>query len=555
MTEPLRTSYEIERDIRVITGKSVGPHPRGSDRESITTPLDTAVRILIKEWLTSLGVTDTNKTDIGLTRCYSAGRIWVRKRLVAGDKYTKDDNRPIIELGGFGQNPLLDQNDFGETKPPPLSNEYDDSEGPVIFPKPNIPKPTPVHAPGLDSLVFETRIREATKQLTSQVSEAVRIETARQINALGLGTRLSEEIATLVTTLATKLSTTITLDTIKNNLPKRIELQLPSKEIRLLSDEPRHEKFGQILRYLSRGRHVYAVGPAGTGKSKLGEQLAEALELDFYPLSPALTRYEASGYQSATGEYIGTHLRRAIEFGGFALIDEGDAWAAAAMLFLNAPLANNYCTFPDKVIAVHPNFRCMIAANTFGRGADRQYVGRNPLDAASRNRFKFVEIGYDRKLEVALFGSGPWVQYCWKVREAIETLRLQHVISMRNIELCVEDAKYGDPMEEILHANIWQGLEPDQIKKITNIAGNITIPVIDNIRHTYDRFILELNIGNISTAAQVWAHEVEISYSVALEWVEKCKDRQPSFSDWKKMRDLILEHKDTFGVDADEEAA
>lgn len=546
-TESPTDTYELEQSIRYLTGKGVGPHSRrDNDRETISLPLDPDVRTLLKRWLASLGVVDINKTDVGLIRCYAAGRNWVRKRLVSGDKYSKDDNKPTIELGGFGQNPLLDQNDFGENPGSDLEEAFKEAESKFSDGSSGrtIPKRPPSSSDNLDNLVFETRVREATKQLTSQVAEAVKIETARQINALGLGSKLTSEIETIVS----RLSLETTLRAIQENLPRRIELQLPNKPPRLLSDEPRHEKFGQILRYLSRGRHVYAVGPAGTGKSKLGEQLAEALELDFYPLSPALTRYEASGYQSASGEYIGTHLRKAIEFGGFALIDEGDAWAAAAMLFLNAPLANGYCTFPDKVVKVHPNFRCMIAANTFGRGADRQYVGRNPLDAASRNRFKFVEINYDRKLETALFGSGPWVQYCWHVREAVEQLKLQHVISMRNIELCVEDASYGDPIDEILDANLWQGLEPDQIKKIKNIAGEMKLEVKDESRKDYDRFVALIERDELEMAAKLWAATVNIPQYDAHQWVRNIRRTKniPTFEDWEGTVRLILQHKAEF---------
>lgn len=544
--------YEVEVQIEQLTGKVVGPHKRGERNKEIELPITPEVRVLLKDWLEELGVerSETNKSDVGLIRCFAAGRDWVRTKLVS--KIETKPNRPMIELGGFGQpqtQNLLDTNDLGEIKPKSfLDPTPKDDQIPNIFPK----------SDNMDDLVVQTRVEnarkelsnqfsEATRRLSSQIAEAVKSETRTQISALGLGNSLTEQIE--------KLAQSVALRAIKENLPRTIELRRPNGEIKLLKAEPRHEKFDQILRYLSRGRHVYAVGPAGTGKSKLGEQLAEALGLDFYPLSPALTRFEASGYQTATGEYIATQLRKAIEFGGFALVDEGDAWAAAAMLFLNAPLANGYCSFPDKVVKVHSNFRCMIAANTFGRGADRQYVGRNPLDAASRNRFKFVEINYDRKLEVQLFGNGPWVQYCWKVREAVEKFKIPHVISMRNIELCVEDAECGDPVEEILDANLWQGLEPDTINKIKSIAGNIVVPKRDKVRDSYDEFISEFKNRNFTNAATIWAKEVDILLPEALEWIGNIKvNDPPTFEQWNKMRNLILAGKDEFDPDLSEVA-
>jgi len=70
------------------------------------------------------------------------------------------------------------------------------------------------------------------------------------------------------------------------------------------------------------------------------------------------------------------------------LFDEIDASLPNAVLAFNAALANGYADFPDGMVKRHPRFACIAAANTFGMGADRIYVGRNQLDGADAGPFR-----------------------------------------------------------------------------------------------------------------------------------------------------------------------
>jgi cobaltochelatase CobS len=438
------STIDIERQIHRLTGvwaSSVGR--RAATSFSIGSD---EVASLVRDWLLSLGVPTTKVATLsrkGLANSYTAGPKWVRKNLTGGD---------VIDLSGDDTSVRPDANSLLDQ---PLA------AGASLFPAvPQTPEtataePTPT----------EHRAPTAPTALTAlDIEKVLAAQIAGAIDKARLSDKLRTEALDIVRAEATRI--------IDESVPRAIELRLPPpKPTKLLSAEPRHKKFDQILRYLSRGRNVYIVGPAGTGKTKLGAQLADALDRKFFPIAQALTKYDVSGYKSPTGEYIGTLLRDAIEFGGLALVDEGDTWAAAAMTFLNAPLANGYCAFPDKVIKVHEEFLCIVAANTYGRGADRKYVGRNPLDAASLNRFAFVEVDYDRQLEAQLFGRGPWVDYCWRVREAIDKLQIPHVVSMRNIDFCVEAAACGDEIDEIASAGLWQGLAPDTIARIKSAVG------------------------------------------------------------------------------------
>lgn len=53
-------------------------------------------------------------------------------------------------------------------------------------------------------------------------------------------------------------------------------------------------------------------------------------------------------------------------------------------------MANNVCAFPDKMVKKHKDFIVCASGNTYGTGADRKYVGRLEIDAATLDRFAFA---------------------------------------------------------------------------------------------------------------------------------------------------------------------
>ena len=134
------------------------------------------------------------------------------------------------------------------------------------------------------------------------------------------------------------------------------------------------------------------VGPAGSGKTTAAHEAAKALGIPFYFTGAIDSAYKLTGFIDAQGRTVRTAFREAFEHGGVFLFDEMDSSMPAALLAFNAALANGHADFPDGIIKRHPDFRAIAACNTFGGGANRQYVGRMQLDAASLDRFAIAPL-------------------------------------------------------------------------------------------------------------------------------------------------------------------
>ncbi len=205
-----------------------------------------------------------------------------------------------------------------------------------------------------------------------------------------------------------------------------------------------HAALCDVLICVAGGIHPYLVGPAGTGKTHLAGQVADTLGKELAICGAMLTKHEVTGYQNASGEYVTTAAREAFEHGKILLWDEVDSSSPAALVAVNAMLANDRYTFPDKTVNRHPDFVCIAAGNTYGTGADREYVGRVQLDAATLDRFAFIEIGYDLKVEAAITranymqhgGDDPstldkWLTSVVAVRDLIREKSIRHIVSPR----------------------------------------------------------------------------------------------------------------------------
>ena len=160
-----------------------------------------------------------------------------------------------------------------------------------------------------------------------------------------------------------------------------------------------HEAFEEVLQLAAARKHIFLPGPAGCGKSHMAKQVADALGLPFgfISCSAGMSESQLLGRRVPNGDhgqfvYEATDFVRCYENGGVFLFDELDAADSNVLLVVNSALANGHMALPNRtenpVAKRHPDFVCIAAANTFGRGADRQYVGRNELDESTLDRFR-----------------------------------------------------------------------------------------------------------------------------------------------------------------------
>jgi cobaltochelatase CobS len=240
-------------------------------------------------------------------------------------------------------------------------------------------------------------------------------------------------------------------------------------------DGRHHHVVPAIITTLAANVHAYLVGPAGSGKSTVAEQVAGGLGLDCYPMSvgPADSRSIMFGYMDANGGYVRTAMRDAYEHGGVLLIDEIDNGHPSVITALNQVLAAGRVAFPDGIVERHETFRVIATANTVGTGKTRQYVGRNALDGATLDRFTFFAVEYDESLErdltlaIGADRGGEWCDHVQACRKRAERAGLLIIISPRASLNGARLLAAGMDWDDVNSAVLMARLDPETIREIT----------------------------------------------------------------------------------------
>lgn len=231
-----------------------------------------------------------------------------------------------------------------------------------------------------------------------------------------------------------------------------------------------HEKLEVVLNCVASDVPVFLTGPAGSGKNVLCKQIAECLDIPFYFSNAVSQEYKITGFTDANGVYQESQFYKAFKNGGLFMLDEIDASNPDVLTILNAAIANRYFDFPAPIgfVKAHQDFRVIAAGNTFGTGADYDYVGRTQLDAATLNRFVFVKVDYDKQIEESLAkGDKDLLGFCRKFRDATAKAGIRTVVSYRNIEYMAQLKDVFKP-SELISACLTKGLERGDLLTIQN---------------------------------------------------------------------------------------
>jgi hypothetical protein len=256
------------------------------------------------------------------------------------------------------------------------------------------------------------------------------------------------------------------IENLKTRKPLDLTVRINDSKSKDLGKQ--HYQLPVLLQILATKLNVYIVGPAGAGKTYAAIQCAKALGVEFYFTGAVASEFKLTGFIDAQGRIVSTEFRKAFENGGLFLFDEIDASYPQAVLAFNAALANDYMDFPDKRVQRHKDFYCIAAANTYGQGADRQYVGRNQLDAASLDRFVFLDWEYDENLERELAGNEDWSDYVQKVRRLVVSLKIRHVVSPRASIYGARLLASGLNREIVEQTILWKGLDDASRNKVVD---------------------------------------------------------------------------------------
>lgn len=177
------------------------------------------------------------------------------------------------------------------------------------------------------------------------------------------------------------------------------------------AEKGKHRLIGYIRKLAEARIPIMLVGPKGTGKSYLAQQLADEMGLRYAYLSMNGATTPSWLFGNWTPDpndpYKTRPLKELYRNGGVFCVDEIDAGESNMLLILNNLISSDIlqCPMTGELIQKHPDFIIVATANTFGLGATKEYRGRERQDDALLDRFRMgrVEIELDKALEKAIF--------------------------------------------------------------------------------------------------------------------------------------------------------
>lgn len=319
----------------------------------------------------------------------------------------------------------------------------------------------------------ETQPQEPKKELEQKTERELEQDIKKTGDALYAMMQLKEH-------LENKIETSVDgeLKELREQVKSHRKLEINIGETTKVIEGLKHKQFEQLLTYAALRMNTLLVGMAGTGKTHAGEQVADALTLDFYTMSVGAqtSKSDIIGYMDASGNYVKTHFRDAYENGGVFLMDEIDAGNSNVLIQINSALSNGLMAFPDKMVKKHDDFVFIASANTFGNGANRQYVGRNQLDAATLDRFSIIEWLIDDELEKNLsvgLNGHAWYMAVKAARDYVADKSIRALVTPRATQKGSKLLHAGQDLDEVIDATLMGSVPDDKKTDVKEVAKTV----------------------------------------------------------------------------------
>lgn len=257
-------------------------------------------------------------------------------------------------------------------------------------------------------------------------------------------------------------------------LPQVIEIREEAKQPRKI-EGVFHAEFNEMLNDVIHNIPLYLAGPAGTGKSFIAMQIAEALDLDFYCANAVTDTVTLTGFMDANSRFNETEFYKAFTKGGVFLLDEIDASIPEVLVLLNNALANKVFPFPNGKVKASPDFHVIATGNTYGTGGDDVYTGRYQIDGATLDRFSFYEVNYDERIENTLAeNDDELINFIHSFRKAVKKAGVNCLATYRAISRLHEMSGYK-AKDKAIKQGLTKGLENDDLTIIYNNMDDCTL--------------------------------------------------------------------------------
>lgn len=234
-----------------------------------------------------------------------------------------------------------------------------------------------------------------------------------------------EESAKIISETQKKINESIT--------PKILEIKVNEYSVQQLTTVP-VPYLDRLVTNAKVGLNTLLVGPAGCGKTIAAAQLAQCLNIPFGHLcfTSGASETWLFGRQTPNG-FIEGVFAKLYKNGGVFLADEMDAADPNLLLSINTALSSDHFLNPisGEELKKHKDFVFVGACNTFGKGGDHIYTGRNRLDAATLDRFVSIRVDYDRNIESAVCPDEHIRETLRKCRDKLIKNQFEEVVSTR----------------------------------------------------------------------------------------------------------------------------